>query len=178
MPEVVARQTVFRTPWFSILEKHTAGLDADGPYYSVETLDYVAVVAITPHHDVLLVRQYRPAPEAYTLELPAGHVDPGQTPEQAARAELLEECGYTADRFELLGTLIPDSGRLSNRLWCFLALDAAPSPHGPADEPIESLAMPASELLARVCDGTFNHGLHVAALALALVRPGTPLSLF
>ena len=178
MPEVVARQTVFETPWFSILEKRTAGLGSDDVYYSVETLDYVAVVAVTRHDEVLLVRQYRPVPETFTLELPAGHVEPGQTPEQAARAELLEECGYVAKHFELLGTLIPDSGRLGNRLWCFLATDAVPSPDGPADEPIQCLAIPASELLARVGDGTFDHGLHVAALALALVRPGTPLSFF
>jgi 8-oxo-dGTP pyrophosphatase MutT (NUDIX family) len=59
-----------------------------------------------------------------TLELPSGHVEPTQTPEEAARTELLEETGHEAERFELVGDFSPDTGRLGNRMWCFFAGEA------------------------------------------------------
>lgn len=68
-----------------------------------------------------MVRQYRPAVETSTLELPCGHVEEGDTPEEAARKELLEETGYVAEQMILLANLAPDTGRLGNRMWCFFA---------------------------------------------------------
>ena len=90
----------------------------------LQTKDYVSVVAVTEDGRLLLVRQFRPAVGRMTLELPSGHVEPGETPEQAARKELLEETGYLADTFTLLGNLSPDTGRLGNRMWCFFAKGA------------------------------------------------------
>ncbi len=87
----------------------------------------MVTVAITPQNQILLVRQFRVAAAGVTLELPAGHVDPGETPEQAARRELLEETGYEAPTFELLGALSPSVARFTNRMWCFLALHAEPA---------------------------------------------------
>src|SRR5262245_10702258 len=107
-------QIVFETPWFQLVAKYPPGW-AD-PHYSIRTVDYVTVIARTPEGAWLLVRQYRPAVEMMTLEFPSGHVDPGQTPEEAARRELAEETGYRANRLDLVGLLAPDVGRLSNRL--------------------------------------------------------------
>ena len=58
--------------------------------------DGVAVVAMTRSQEVLLVREYRPGPEEWLLELPGGDVDDGEDADGAARRELLEETGYTA----------------------------------------------------------------------------------
>jgi len=104
------------------------------PHYSIRTRDYVAIIAVTPKGELLLVRQFRPAVWATTLELPSGHVEPGQTPEEAARAELLEETGHEAKCFELLGNFSPDTGRLGNRMWCFFAANTVPT-HNPAYRP-------------------------------------------
>src|SRR5437763_11391084 len=106
----VDRRVVYSTPWFDLVAKSLAGHDQ--PHYSIRTTDYVSVVAVTRQRRLLLVRQYRPAVEGMTLELPSGHVEPGETPEEAARKELLEETGHVADRFELLGEFSPDTGRL------------------------------------------------------------------
>lgn len=57
----------------------------------------IAVLALTPENDVLLVRQYRPGPDLILDEMPGGHIDPGEKPEDAARRELLEESGYEGD---------------------------------------------------------------------------------
>lgn len=59
--------------------------------------DVVAVVALTAEGNVVLARQFRPGPMAVLDELPGGFVDAGETPEQAAARELLEETGYAGD---------------------------------------------------------------------------------
>ncbi len=61
------------------------------------------VLALTTHDTVLLVRQFRPGPEAILLELPGGGVSPGEDPASAAARELLEETGYRGE-MELAGS--------------------------------------------------------------------------
>ena len=61
-------------------------------------------------------------------EINAGHVEPDETPEQAARKELLEETGHVAETFELLARLSPSTSRFTNRMWCYFAADARPAP--------------------------------------------------
>lgn len=125
IPNVPAEEVVLDTKWFQVVARHPPAFSE--PHYSIRTRDYVAVVAVNPKGELLLVRQFRPAVWSPTLELPSGHVEPAQTPEEAARAELLEETGHEAERFELLGDFSPDTGRLGNRMWCFFAGDAAPT---------------------------------------------------
>src|SRR5579884_3346132 len=117
-------QVVFDTPWFQLVARTPPGWQS--PHYSIRTQDYVCVVAEAPA-GLVLVRQFRPATGAAGLELPSGHVDPGETPEQAARRELLEETGYQAGPLRLLGRLAPDVGRLGNGLWCYHAAHATPT---------------------------------------------------
>lgn len=133
--------------------------------------DYVSVVATTAERQLLLVRQYRPVVERETVELPSGHVDPGETPEQAARRELLEETGFVAGTMEHLGTLVPDVGRLTNRMWCYFAADVQPSAVAPAREAGVSLVTTTvPEALRRAADGTMDHALNLSVLFLAVAR--------
>jgi ADP-ribose pyrophosphatase len=74
----------------------------------MELLDSVAVLALTPSSDVILVEEFRPGPQAVLLELPGGVVERGQAPTDAARAELLEETGYEGELIEI-GTLLKDA---------------------------------------------------------------------
>lgn len=120
-----SRETVFATPWFQVLAEQAQG--GGQPHYVIQGLDFVVIVAMTPQDQILLVRQFRVAAGGVTLELPAGHIDPGETPEQAARRELLEETGYEAGNIELLASLSPSVARFTNRMWCFLAAGAVPA---------------------------------------------------
>ena len=63
----------------------------------IDLFDSVAVLALTPTREVVLVREFRPGPEDVLLELPGGVVETDQTPIQAARTELLEETGYEGE---------------------------------------------------------------------------------
>ena len=163
------RETVFRTRWFEVEAKHL-GTDAE-PFYSLKLPDYVAIVAYTTTGDMVLVRQYRPAIEDSTLELPSGLVDASDDPAATARRELEEETGYRVGELLHLGTLYADTGRLQNRLWCYLATNVKPIPGWePQEEGIQTVLMPPADVNAALVDGRFRHALHVAALQLAALR--------
>jgi ADP-ribose diphosphatase len=74
----------------------------------LEGRDTVAVLAVTDAQEVVLVREFRPGPEEVLLELPGGEIENGQTPEEAARSELLEEAGYEGE-FACAGTILSDA---------------------------------------------------------------------
>jgi len=176
MTKLIHSKTVFSTPWFKLLAKRV-DQEAD-PYYSLQTADYVSIVAVTNKGRVLLVRQYRPAVERMTLELPSGHVDGGMTPEDAAKQELLEETGYLARQVELLGCICPDTGRLANRMWCFFASGVTRSEVPHVMEPgIELTDCTPEELMDYILEFKFDHALHLAAVLLAILKgkiPGKP----
>lgn len=161
------RKPVFSTPWFEVVAKDTE-LDPQ-PFYSLNLRDYVAIVAIVDG-DMLLVRQYRPAVEQETLELPSGLVDPGETAEATALRELEEETGYTAGKIDLLGTLYPDTGRLQNRLWCYLARDVRSVAGWRPEEGMEVVRMTPDEVMLAMQNRELTHALHLAALMLYAVR--------
>lgn len=76
-------------------------------------IDHPAAVAIVPFltdSTLLLVRQYRYAIGKETLEIPAGKVDPGETPENCVYRELMEETGHSADHIELIRSYYPAIG--------------------------------------------------------------------
>ena len=85
-------------------------LALEGPY---EIVEHAHAVAILVERDgrILFVRQYRPAVGTATLEIPAGLIDPGETPEEAARRELAEEAQLAGDM----------SARLANVAGAFAA---------------------------------------------------------
>jgi 8-oxo-dGTP pyrophosphatase MutT (NUDIX family) len=92
------------------------------PYHVIEIADWVNVVAISASGHMLLVEQYRHAVGRIMLEIPAGHVDPKEGFEAAARRELLEETGYGGGTWHALGALHPAASRFTNQVHAFLAL--------------------------------------------------------
>jgi ADP-ribose pyrophosphatase len=139
-------------------------------YHSLEQADYVTVLALTEDDRIPLVRQFRPAVERITLELPGGLRDAGE-PEDTARNELFEETGYRATGpLSSLGCLVPDTGRLENRFWGFFAPNIAREADWQQEDGIESVLMPREEFKAAVRNGEFTHALHVALVGLAVMQ--------
>ena len=81
------------------------------------------VLAVTDNDNVVLVRQYRHGAGELLLEAPAGTLDPGETPEEAACRELTEETGYFPHRIKKLMDFYPSPGILAERMHLFLATE-------------------------------------------------------
>jgi ADP-ribose pyrophosphatase len=144
---------------------------AAAPYYWIDSPDCVSVLAVTADGKVPLVRQYRPALDRESLELPAGHIDAGETSEAAARRELLEETGYEAPALEFLGMLDPDTGRLRARIWCYFARDAVKVAEPEAgEEKLHNQECMLSDLDQMLRDGRMSHAQDMAAILLARLR--------
>ncbi|MEO1002308.1 MAG: NUDIX hydrolase [Cyanobacteria bacterium J06638_7] len=105
---------------------------------------------------VLILRQYRFAVAARLLEFPAGTLDPGETPLSTMRRELQEEAGYSAERWDPLGTMLPCPGYSDEVIHLFLArelqrLDQPPA--GDDDEDLEVLLLTPQQLDAALASG-------------------------
>src|SRR3954469_21250664 len=100
-PRILKRTTTAISPWLELIARDVVFSAESAPetYHSVRTPDYVVALAVTPDGRIPLVSQYRPALEAFTLELPAGLTDPAAT----ASRELLEETGYPTRAIYSLG---------------------------------------------------------------------------
>lgn len=138
-------------------------------YFALDLKDFCEVVAVTPRLEVLLVREYKHGARAVMRSLPAGFIEPGETPEQGARREL-----YSALAFMYLGTflLVPDL--CNSRGHVFLARDAGATaaPHPDADEEIEVEAVPLHRLLGpgmTAAEGYLDDASSL--LALSMARP-------
>ncbi len=161
-------ETVYSTPWCDLVAKTMR--EGESPYYSLRLPEYVGILAMTPDQRVIAVRQYRPAVEQFTLELPAGIVEKGEAPAACAARELLEETGYQADKMEVLGEMTTDTGRLSNIIWACFARGVHKVENYPAEADIETLTYSMGELMEAIRKGEFNHSLHVSILTLAAAK--------
>ena len=82
-----------------------------------------AMVALTEEQQIVLIKQYRHAINDYIWEIPAGTLDPDETPLVCARRELVEEAGVSANKWEKLGEIVPVPGYSDERIHIFLAAE-------------------------------------------------------
>ncbi|HXT22684.1 MAG TPA: NUDIX hydrolase [Thermoanaerobaculia bacterium] len=136
--------------------------------------DWVNVVPLLDDGRVVMVRQWRFGIAAPTLEIPGGIVDPGETPQQAAARELVEETGYRAGEVRALGEVTPNPAILANRCSTFLATGLVREgvPQDGIDEELQVELVPLAEVPARVRAGEIHHALVVAAFYLLSLDDG------
>jgi ADP-ribose pyrophosphatase len=105
------------------------------------------MMAVDDRKRILLVRQYRLPAQRYLWELPAGRLDEGETPLQAAKRELTEETGYRAKKWKKLVTFYPSPGYVAEKMTIFLATGLTEGKAEPMeDERIETRWFTAKEI--------------------------------
>ncbi len=140
-------------------------------FYVLSAPDWVNIVPVTDDARVVLVRQYRFGVEGFTLEIPGGMCDAGESPLLAAEREMREETGYEAREIVPLGWVHPNPAIQTNRCHSFLAKGARrvsdPSPD--PNEQLEVTTVPLSDIPGLVREGAITHALVVTAFHLLMV---------
>ncbi len=121
------------------------------------------MMAVDDKKRVLLVRQYRLPADQYMWELPAGKVDEGEKPLQAAKRELVEETGYTAKKWKKLLSFYPSPGFVQEKMNIYLATDLSAGEATPMeDERIEIRWFKRAELDDLIKKGKIEDGKTLA----------------
>lgn len=139
----------------------------DGSEADVDIVRHSGASAVVPFltdpegedPQILLLRQYRYAADGYLYEIPAGRLDPGETPADCAARELKEETGCTAKQMEPLITMVTTPGFTDERIHLFMASELT---HGQmareADEFADVIVMRLSEALELIQQGEIVDG--------------------
>ncbi len=146
-------------------------------FYTLWQPDWVLILARSKDGKWIMTEQYRHGTGKIALEFPAGIIDKGETPEQAAIRELQEECGYTINNEQLtinncsrernvayLGAypVNPDRHRGKFHVVFIDGVVRAGETSFDETEEIESFEMSDGELQKKMLDGTFSHSLQMA----------------
>jgi ADP-ribose diphosphatase len=127
----------------------------------------VAVLAIQDDGKIVLVRQYRYPVDAFVWELPAGRLDDGESPEQAAQRELQEEIGFKAGQLQKMAFFHTTPGFCDESMHVFRATGLVASrAQGDEDERIEVQAFTLADLEAMIDRGEIREGKTLVAILL------------
>ena len=141
-------------------------------YFVFDFLDWVHVIPVTSHGEIVVLEQYRHAAKDIFLEVPGGSLDAGEEPLVGAQRELLEETGYTSSQWIELRSHFPNPALQSNRMRTYLAMDCVKTaePHLDPFEDFQVRLMPIKDVYTALDDGKITHSLMIASLALARSR--------
>ena len=171
-----ASRLVYGNRWIRLREDRVRLPNGHVTPYGVVEPAGPGAVGVLPFLDpdtVLMVRQYRYVSGRTTWEMPTGAIDPGETPEAAARRELMEEAGHTAATLRPLGGFVSSKSVLDERVLLYLGEDLTPTPGAHADptEIIEVHPLPWTDVLQMVLDCEIEDSMTaVAVLRTELLR--------
>jgi len=130
-----------------------------------------AAVAVDTDNRVCLLRQYRYAAGGYIHELPAGKLEPDETPEITVRRELAEEAAVSASRWESLGAYFSSPGVFTEVIHLYLATELAPATAAPdADELFQVEWWPLDEAVAKALSGELTDAKTIIGILRAAAR--------
>jgi ADP-ribose pyrophosphatase len=146
------------------------GMEHD--FHIIESREWVNIIPLTSDHRVVMVRQYRHGSRTVTLEIPGGLADPGDTPEEAAARELLEETGYQAEQWTKIGVVNPNPAIFNNRCYTFLAQNIQKVSDLIPDqtEDIEVALIPLKDIPELIRTGEIDHAIVIAAFSMYFLR--------
>lgn len=146
----------------------------DGQTIARDLIHYIGAAVILPilaDGSIVFIRNYRFAVNEHVLELPAGMIDPGESPQICAERELTEETGYSAGKLEKLGAFCTAPGSSDEIIHAFLATDLkAGSQALEGYEQIDVEIVPGGRVKQMVADGTIHDAKTISALTLCWLR--------
>lgn len=170
--QVLHSETMFEGRAFSV-RRDTIRTDA-GRLVTLDIVDHANSVALVPldsESRVWFVRQYRHATGEDLLELPAGTLVPGESPEVCARRECREEIGMAPGQLELIGAGYLAPGYSTEFMYFFLARELVPNALAPdEDEMIRVEQIPLDQALDLAIGGVLRDVKSVVGLYLARAR--------
>ncbi len=127
----------------------------------------VAILPILNANQIILLRNHRPILDEVLWEIPAGTLEPNESPAAAAPRELAEETGYRAGGWTKVLEFFPSPGILSEKTHLYVARDLTPGTMRPEiDEELEPQIVPWPQALSWTLDGTIRDAKTVVALLL------------
>jgi len=165
--DITARRLVYENPWIRVREDRVVHRQAGsaGLFGIVTLVAGATVLALDDQGTVTLVREFKYALGAWSLELVSGGLDAGEAPLEAAKRELREEVGLTADRWTDLGVLRPFSTTIASANHMFLARGLTAVAASPdAWEGLELVRLPLAEAVEHAMDGRIVHAASCVAL--------------
>lgn len=175
---MVESEIVIETPYLRLRRDNIELPDGSlvENYFVRESRGFSVTFALTEDEHVVLVRQYKHGVGRSVLELPAGAIDPGESPADCARRELAEETGYegTPPEPEHLATFIYDPTSSNTYFHVYVVRGARRTAAQDLDatESIDVELASIDELRRYVRDGTISVGTHVAVIYFVLDRLG------
>lgn len=166
--KLLSSEYICKEPW-ATLRKDTCELP-DGRindhYYVLEYPDWVNMVGITEQNELLVIKQYRHGAGMLSLEIPAGTMEPGENPVDAAIREMLEETGYAFDHIEEIATLYANPATSGNVTYTYLMTGGRKVQEQALDdhEEIDVYLVPLPEAKKMLLDNKFSQALHSSAL--------------
>jgi ADP-ribose pyrophosphatase len=158
---------VYQAKIFTVRKERSRSEDSgrEHEFDILETSDWVNVIAVTDEGKVALIHQYRHGTREVTLEIPGGMLEADEPPLQAARRELAEETGYTAERWEQIGVVEPNPAFQTNRTYTFIARQArrTAEPQFDPNEEIEVEEYLLEDVPGLMRDGSIKHALVICA---------------
>ena len=121
---ILSSEYLFKRPWLTARRDKVQlpnGVVND-EFYVLEYPDWVNVLAITDEGKFVMIRQYRHGLGSTHFEIPAGVVEEGESPLQAAQRELLEETGFSGGEWTKLTSISANASCTSNITHCYLAV--------------------------------------------------------
>ncbi|MFQ5576715.1 MAG: NUDIX hydrolase [Anaerolineae bacterium] len=143
----------------------------------IRTPGAVVIVPVTDTDQIRMVKQFRAAAGRWLVELPAGTLNPGEDPADAAPRELLEETGDRAANWRYLGGFFAAPGILTEYLHLYLASGLTPGPNRPDfDEQLHIITLSWRQALAMITRGEIEDAKTIAGLTRAALHLRLPLS--
>ncbi len=170
-PQIIDSREIYRGHVFQVTVDTIREGDITYQRDVVHHSGSAVIIPIFSDNTVALVRQYRHPAVRYLLEIPAGTLEDGETPEGGAARELEEELGCVAGRLEKLSEFFVSPGFLEEKMWLYLATELTQTKQRlEDDELIEIVRVPISQALEMITDGEIQDAKTIIGLLLAAPR--------